>query len=347
MTERLITLCSLPGVSSREEAVRDYIRQEAEPFADSIREDVMRNLIIFKKGAKSTGETLMLAAHMDEVGLMIRSVTEEGYLKFLTVGGIDRRVLIGKKVLVGEAKIPGIIGLKAYHLVGKEEEKRVPKLSEFYIDIGGESAERVKALVRPGDVAVFDSSPVPFGDGLLLGKALDDRIGCGVMLELLSRSLPMDCNFVFTVQEEVGTRGAFGAAFAVKPKIALILEGTTAADLPHLEPHQQVCSPGKGPVIPFMDGGAVYDRAFFELLRSLAEEHGIPWQTKRLIAGGTDASAIQTTGSGARVAGISAAVRYLHTPDSVASIADYEHMVELAYQFVAAIAASWEGGEGI
>ena len=340
MTERLMTLCRLPGVSSREEAVRDYIRREAESFADNIREDVMGNLIILKKGAKSTGKRLMLVAHMDEVGLMIRSVTEEGYLKFHIVGGIDRRVLIGKKVLVGDGGIPGIIGLKAHHLVGKEEEKRVPKLSEYYIDIGGETADGVKALVRPGDVAVFDSSPTPFGDGLIMGKALDDRIGCGVLLELLACPLPMDCTFAFTVQEEVGTRGAFGTTFSVKPEIALVLEGTTAADLPHLEPHQQVCSPGKGPVIPFMDGGAVYDRGLFELLRDLAEEHGIPWQTKRLIAGGTDASAIQTSGTGTRVAGISAAVRYLHTPDSVASIEDYENMVKLAYQFVAAIAAS-------
>ena len=340
MRERLMTLCRLPGVSSREDAVRDYIRREAAPYASAIREDVLGNLIVFKKGAKETGDTLMLAAHMDEVGLMIRSVTDEGYLKFLTVGGIDRRVLIGKKVLVGDAGIPGIIGLKAYHLVGKEEEKRVPKLSEYYIDIGGESAEEVKALVRPGDVAVFDTEPVPFGDGLLMGKALDDRIGCGVLLELLTRPLPMDCTFVFTVQEEVGTRGAFGAAFSVRPEIALIVEGTTAADLPHLEPHQQVCRPGDGPVIPFMDGGTVYDRGLFELLRNLAEEQGIPWQTKRLIAGGTDASAIQTSGAGARVAGISAAVRYLHTPNSVASLEDYENMVKLAYEFVAAIAAS-------
>ncbi len=341
MKERLMTLCRLPGVSSREEAVRDYIRRETEPHASSIREDVMGNLIVFKQGAKKTGETLMLAAHMDEVGLMIRSVTDEGYLKFHPVGGIDRRVLIGKKVLVGEAGIPGIIGLKAYHLVGKEEEKRVPKLSEYYIDIGGEGADEVKALVRPGDVAVFDTEPSLFGDGLIMGKALDDRIGCGVLLELLARPLPIDCTFVFTVQEEVGTRGAFGAAFSVRPEIALVVEGTTAADLPHLEPHEQVCRPGDGPVIPFMDGGAVYDRGLFELLRGLAEAHGIPWQTKRFVAGGTDASAIQTSGAGARVAGISAAVRYLHTPNSVASIEDYENMVKLAFEFMAAVAASY------
>ena len=340
MTERLMTLCQLSGVSSREDAVRDYIRREAEPYADTIREDVLGNLIVFKKGERSTGEKLMLAAHMDEVGLMIRSVTDEGYLKFYTVGGIDRRVLIGKKVLVGDAAIPGIIGLKAYHLVGKEEEKRVPKLSEYYIDIGEESADEVKALVRPGDVAVFDSSPTLFGEGLLMGKALDDRIGCGVLLELLARPLPMDCTFVFTVQEEVGTRGAFGASFSIQPEIALVVEGTTAADLPWLESHQQVCSPGKGPVLPFMDGGTVYDRGLFELLRQLAEQSGIPWQTKHFIAGGTDASAIHTTGAGVRVAGISAAVRYLHTPNSVASLQDYENMVKLTFEFMVAIATS-------
>ena len=338
LIDTLKTLCALPGVSSCEDAVRDYIKKEITSYADSIRTDTMGNLIAVKRGERPGKMTLMLAAHMDEVGLMVHTITDEGYLKFSPVGGIDRRVLIGKRVLVGEKAIPGVIGLKAYHLTSSEEEKKVPKLTEFYIDIGARDGTEAKALVKPGDVAVFDSDVLEFGNGFLKAKAIDDRIGCAVMVELMKRPLPMDCTFVFTVQEEVGTRGAFGAAFSVKPDIALVLEGTTAADLPAMPAHQKVCAPGKGPVIPYMDGGTVYDRELFQLLRSLAENHGIPWQTKEYISGGTDARTIQRSREGVRVAAISAAVRYLHTPSSVASITDFDQILCLAEHFIAAVA---------
>lgn len=339
MKKTLETLCQISGLSSYEEEIRKYIQEQVAPYVSSMRVDTMGNLITEKKGKKPTGQKLMLAAHMDEVGLMIRSITEEGYLKFVTVGGIDRRVLIGKRVLVGKTRLPGIIGLKANHLVSAEERKKVPKLSDFYIDIGAESAQEVRTLVSPGDAVVFDQEAFEFGNGKFCAKAIDDRIGCAVMLELLKLDLPMDCTFVFTVQEEVGTRGALGAAFSVKPEIALILEGTTAADIPSMEEHKKVCFLGQGPVIPFMDGGAVYDRGLFELLRDLANSMGMSWQTKHYIAGGTDASAIQTSGKGVRVAGISAPVRYLHTPNGVISLLDFESMQTLAYAFIEAIAA--------
>ena len=338
LIDTLKTLCALPGVSSHEDAVRNYVRQEIEPFAHSIHMDVMGNLIAEKKGARPGNLSLMLAAHMDEVGLMVHTITDEGYLKFSTVGGIDRRVLIGKRVLVGDKAIPGVIGLKAYHLTSAEEEKKVPKLKEFYIDIGARNGDEAGELVTPGDVVVFDSDVLTFGNGFLKAKAIDDRIGCAVMVELMKRPLPMDCTFVFTVQEEVGTRGAFGAAFSVKPDIALVLEGTTAADLPAMPAHQRVCAPGKGPVVPYMDGGTVYDRDLFQLLRILAEKNEIPWQTKEYVSGGTDAGAIQRSREGVRVAAISAAVRYLHTPSSVAALSDFDHILRLAELFIAAVA---------
>ena len=338
LIDTLKTLCALPGVSSHEDAVRDYIWQEIAPYAHSIRIDAIGNLIAKKKGERSGAHSLMLAAHMDEVGLMVHTITDEGYLKFSTVGGIDRRVLIGKRVLVGDKAVAGVIGLKAYHLTSTEEEKKVPKLKEFYIDIGAKDAEDAKKWVHPGDVAVFDSDVLTFGNGFLKAKAIDDRIGCAVMVELMKRDFPMDCTFVFTVQEEVGTRGAFGAAFSVKPEIALVLEGTTAADLPTTPARQRVCVPGKGPVVPYMDGGTVYDRGLFQLLRRLAKEHGIPWQTKEYVSGGTDAGAIQRSREGVRVAAISAAVRYLHTPSSVAALEDFDNILKLADLFISAVA---------
>lgn len=338
LIDTLKELCALPGVSSREDAVRDYLRAAVTPYADSIRVDTMGNLIVEKKGLVSGTKKLMLAAHMDEVGLMIHTITDEGYLKFDTVGGIDRRVLLGKPVLVGERKIPGIIGLKAYHLTSKGEEKTIPKLKDLYIDIGARNREEASAYVALGEVAVFDTDIVEFGHGFLKAKAIDDRIGCAVMTELLQEPLPMDCTFVFTVQEEVGTRGAFGATFSVKPDIALVLEGTTAADLPDMDAHKKVCAPGNGPVIPYMDGGTVYDRELFELLRTLGEQSCIPWQTKEYLSGGTDAAAIQRTRNGVRVAAISAAVRYLHAPSSVVSMEDCQNILILARRFLQAVA---------
>lgn len=338
MIERLKQLCSLSGVSSFEDAVRDYLLQQAAPHVDATRVDAMGNLILLKKGTKPTGNKLMLCAHMDEVGLMVRSITEDGYLKFVCVGGIDRRVLLGKQVRIGEKAVPGVIGLKAIHMTTAEERKKVPKLEDYYIDIGADSREEAETLVELGDPCVFVSDCVEFGDGFLKAKALDDRVGCAVLLELLRRELPMDVTFVFTVQEEVGTRGAFGAAFSVTPEIALVVEGTTAADAPTQDPQAQICWPGKGPVLSWMDGGTIYDRPLFETLRRLATEHQIPWQLKHGVVGSTDTKAIQRMKSGVRVAGLSAPVRYVHAPSSAVKIRDVEQVLELLWLFVQAVA---------
>jgi len=338
LLDTLKELCALSGPSSYEGPVRDYLRARAEKAGAQCRTDGMGNLICVKKGVKPAPNKLMLAAHMDEVGLMVKRITDEGYLKFACLGGIDRRVIIGKPVFVGRDRVPGVIGLKAIHLTTAEERKKIPKLDELYIDIGARNREEAEKLTHIGDHAVFSDTITEFGDHMLKAKAIDDRIGCAVMLELLERDLPIDVTFAFTVQEEVGTRGAFGAAFSVTPELALILEGTTAADSPTTDAHRRVCYPGRGPVVPYMDGGTVYDRGIFELLRDLAEENGIPWQTKEYVSGGTDAKAIQRTKAGIRVGAVSAAVRYLHSPSSVASIRDFEHIEALAFCFIQAVA---------
>ena len=334
MRSELFELCRLNGVSGDEDRVREYIRQKAAPYADSMRTDALGNLIVFKKGKKSTGNKVLIAAHMDEVGLIVTKVTEDGFLKFDFVGGVDRRVTIGKPVVLGENNVPGIIGLKAIHLVKREEMSKAPKTEALYIDIGAKNKEEALELVQPGTYGSFVGDPEEFGKGLIKAKAIDDRIGCAIMLSLLRQELPMDVTFAFTAQEEVGTRGAFGAAFSVTPEIALVLETTTAANLPDVEDHRKVCAPGKGPVISFMDGATIYDRPLFEKLRDLAVKHNIPWQTKEYIAGGNDARTIQRTKTGVRVAAMSAAVRYLHAPASVGSMADFEHMEQLTMLFL-------------
>jgi len=338
--DQLKELCAINGVSGDEDAVRAFIKEKAESYADSIRTDALGSLIVFKKGKKATGNKLMLCAHMDEVGVIVTKITDEGFLKFDFVGGVDRRVAIGKPVVLGEKQVPGIIGLKAIHLVTRDEMKKVPKTDALYIDIGAKDKEAAEALVELGAYGSFVGAPELLGNGLLKAKAIDDRVGCAVMLELLKEDLPLDVTFAFTAQEEVGTRGAFGAAFSVTPEIALVLETTTAADLPGVEDHRKVCAPGKGPVISYMDGATIYDRSLFEALRDLAEANGIPWQTKEYIAGGNDARTIQRTKAGVRVAAMSAAVRYLHAPASVGSISDFDNMLKLTRLFLAHAAQS-------
>ena len=214
----------------------------------------------------------------------------------------------------------------------------MPKVKELYIDIGAKNKAEAQAKVKLGEVGVFDGEILLFGDGFLKGKAIDDRAGCAAMIKLAQEELPMDVTFVFSTQEEVGTRGAFASAFSVKPEIALVLEATTAADLPGTPSGKRVCAPGKGVVIPYMDGGTIYDRGLFCRLRELAEANHIPWQTKEYLSGGTNGRTYQRSRAGVRVAGLAIATRYLHAPTSVAAVADMEGMLELARAFIGNIA---------
>ena len=355
MLKTLETLCALPGVSGSEEVVRGYIKERAVKAGCTVRTDLMGNLIVEKKAAgKAAGSEgakagssapakaphLMLTAHMDEVGFMVKAINDSGYLRFEPVGGIDPRIAFNRKVWVGEKRVPGVTGLKAVHLTPLAERSKIPSWGNMYIDIGARDKKEAESMVSLGDVAVFDSDFVRFGagNGFIKAKAIDDRFGCAVMVTLMEEELPMDVTFVFSVQEEVGTRGAFGAAFSVKPDIALILEGTTSADLAKVPGHKKVTRLGEGPVLGFMDAGTIYDRGLFEQLRDLAVEHGIPWQIKGRIAGGTDASAIQRSREGVRVASISAPVRSIHCPNSVARISDIKQSLRLAELFIDAVA---------
>ena len=221
-----------PDPRGGEEAVRAYIRKQVSAHADEIIEDTMGNLLVFKKGGRSPSGPLMFAAHMDEVGVIITSIEDDGYLKFDFIGGVDRRVVLGKRVFIGENMIPGVIGVNAVHLTTPEERNKIPKLRELSIDIGAGSREEAEKHVKLGDAGVFEPSITELGNGFLKAKALDDRVGCAVMLRLIRDTLPVDTWFAFTAQEEVGCRGAAVAAFRIKPSVSIVLEGTTAADLP-------------------------------------------------------------------------------------------------------------------
>ena len=341
MLELIKALSALDGVSGSEDRVRDDIAARVRPYATELRTDAMGNLIVFKKGRKTPSRSLMLCAHMDEVGLIITGITEDGYLKFAAVGGLDRRVLIGKAVYVGDGRHFGIVGNKAYHLVKKDERDRIPAIDEMTIDIGAANREEAKKLVELGDTVAFDNTVIELGGGLLKAKALDDRVGCAVLIMLLETDLPVDCTFVFTVQEEAGTRGALGASFSVQPDMALIVEGTTAADLPAVPPSKRVCSLGKGVVIPFMDRATIYNRELYALLTALADKNGITWQTKSTIAGGTDAGAVQRSRVGVMTAGIAAPLRNIHSPACVGRLSDFEALYRLAEAFLGEVGERW------
>lgn len=332
MIELMKELCALPGPSGCEDAVRAFVLKRVKPFADEIRTDAIGNVMVFRKGAKALDRPVAVCAHMDEVGVIIKKITEDGMLKFGFFGGVDPRVVIGRPVRFGD--VPGVIGIKAVHLTTAAERRTMPKTKNLYIDIGATSRAAAEKLVSLGDYGVFDSAVVEFGDGLIKAKAIDDRVGCAALLRLLEDEPPVDTWFCFTVQEETGLRGAASMAFALDPGFAMVLEGTTAADLAEVKGADAVCRVRGGVVLPFMDGATIYDAALFELLRDACTKRGIPWQTKTRVAGGTDAGRIHRSRAGVRVCAAAAPVRYIHSPSSVAAKADCEAVLAAARAFL-------------
>lgn len=325
----LSELTALPGVSGNEHAVRAYIKKRMEPLCDRIDIDSMGNMMCFKKGSGNTGKTLMLCAHMDEVGLIVSRITEEGFLKFKTVGGIDPRVLVSKRVLVGEESLPGVIGRKAIHLLTADERKKAPKVKELYVDFGAKNKKEAEKHVAIGDYIVFDSIYREFGDGLIKAKALDDRVGCSVLLELAKEPCVWDMCFAFTVQEETGLRGARLCARKVQPDLAVVLEGTTCSEIPGTDPNMISTRLGGGAAISFVDGTTSFNRQLVAWLYQLGQNKSIPVQYKQTATGGNDAGIIHVSAGGILVASISVPARYIHSPSSVISLRDYEAVKDL------------------
>lgn len=314
-------LCLLNGTSGREDAVRNYIIEKIKDKCEySV--DVLGSVIAFKKGKKAPDKKVLVAAHTDEVGFIITDITDDGYLRFAPVGGIDAAVVLGRRVDINGIK--GVVGAKAVHLLSDDEKKNEPAFDKLAIDIGAADKAEAEKAVSLGDCAYFASDYCEFGDGFIKSKALDDRIGCMLMIELINSDLEYDTYFCFNVQEEVGLRGSGCSAYAVKPDVAVILESTTAADIDGVTGGDKCCVLGKGPVVSFMDGRTIYDKQIFDLAFEVAKENNIKIQTKTKIAGGNDAGAIQKSGAGCRVAAVSLPCRYIHSGLSVVKIGDIE-----------------------
>jgi len=330
-------LINATGISSREKEIRDLIREEIKDNVDEIYTDKMGNLIACK-GKEKDGQKVMLAAHMDEVGLMITEITSDGLLKFQSVGGIDKRVLVSKPVLVGEDKMAGVIGAKAIHLQKKSERDKPIDFDNLYIDIGVNSKKEAEKYVELGDVAVFSSEYEELGNGRVIGKAFDDRVGCSIIAELTEYDFDMPVYYVFTVQEEVGLRGAGVAAFDIAPDIALVLEGTTAADVPENKEHRYSTSVGKGPALTLMDRTVIADKNILTGLIEVAEDNGIDYQFRRTDVGGNDAGAISLSREGVPSAVISLPCRYIHSPLSLIDLDDYSKMSRLVKLYLERLA---------
>ena len=328
-------LCLINGASGDESRVREYILSRIS--ADEIIVDNLGNLIVFKKGKKRAKNKIMFSAHMDEVGFMITHISEDGFLSFGEVGGINPSVVLGRGVRL-ESGASGVIGTKAVHRQSSEERKSFPAISELYIDIGAKNRDEAERFAPLGSYAYFDDDFFTFGDGFVKGKAIDDRAGCLIMMNMINGEPEYDAWYAFTVQEEVGTRGAAAAAFSVAPDIAFVLESTTACDIAGVSGAKKVCELGKGAVVSYMDNGAIYDRELYSLALKTALDNEIPVQTKTLIAGGNDSRSIHVSRGGVRTCAISVPCRYLHSPSCVIKECDYYAVEQLAGKMLSAAA---------
>lgn len=328
----LKTLCELNGASGDERAVRNALLKAARPLCDNVKIDRMGNVIAFKKG-KVGNRHLLFSAHMDEIGFIILDATEDGLLQFRPVGGIDPRVAVSKYVIVGEKKIKGVIGALAIHLQSAEDRKRVLGYDNLFIDIGAKDKEEALRDCPPGCYAYYDNDYQEFGQGFAVAKALDDRVGCYNLLRLLEGEYDADVTCAFVVQEEVGLRGAMGAAFASDADTVLVLEGTTAGDMGDVDKVRRVCEPGLGVTVSFMDNASLADRTLYQELMALAEKQGIAHQVKRGATGGNDAGSYQRSREGKRTCVLSVPCRYIHGPSSVVKLSDVEAQFLLAQAY--------------
>ena len=329
-------LCEIHAPSGNESSLRRLLLNEAKELCgvENARIDRMGNVICRKKGTEVGRPHVCVSAHMDEVGFIIMSATEDGLLQFRSIGGIDPRVIISKRVLAGEAMLPGVIGAMAIHLQTRADREKVLGYDGLYIDIGAKDKAEALEKCPPGSYACFDSPYTPFGDGFVCAKALDDRVGCYNILRMMRESYPGDVTFAFVSREEVGMRGSIGAAYAIQPDIVINLEGTAANDLGNDERQFEVCCAGQGVAISFMDNSSIYQRKLYQKLTRLAEKHQIAHQPKRGVTAVNDAANYQRAAGGALACTLSVPCRYIHSGASVCSLADVEAQYALTRAFL-------------
>lgn len=327
-------LCNASAISGQEGEIRDIVRDAVTTYADELKVDPLGNVLATHKGRSRNRFRVLVAAHMDEVGFMITKDDKDGVFRFDTVGGIDPRQLVGKKVVVGKDHIPGVIGFKPIHLTTASERKSPPSVDRLRIDTGSGGEGKVK----PGNQATFAPNFQRIGRGptrTLLSKAMDDRVGVATLIELLKNPPPnIDLLAAFTTQEEIGLRGARVAAHALNPDLALVLDCSPAYDLPHWEGEENTrynTRLGVGPALYSVDRGTLSDPRLIRHLQQTAEQENIPYQMRQPGGGSTDAGAIHKSREGIPSISVSVPGRYLHTAGSLIRVSDWSNSINLIY----------------
>jgi endoglucanase len=334
----------LLGVPGYEDNVSEFILKNISPYVDRAWKDPLGNILAIKEGTdKETGEKILLDAHMDEVGFMISHIEPSGYLRFAPLGGFDERILLAKSVVIENSQgkqYHGIIGAKPPHLVKKEEKNKPVPISNMYIDVGMSSKEEVqKNFIDIGSVGTLYDRFVEFPNGMIRGKAFDDRVGCNIMIQIakmLHEREPLKDTILysFSVQEEVGLRGARTAAYALDPTIALAIETTTAGDTPGIPENENPVSVGKGPSITLADYTIVSSRKINNRLAKNAKQEKILFQYKKPIFGGNNAGAIHLNKKGVPTSVVSVPCRYLHSSVTLVMLNDVYEAIKLIDAFI-------------
>lgn len=340
LISNLFTLSNLDGHAGDEIAVRRAIRPLIQDHVAALHVDAMGNLITHKPGTDPSGVRVLVTAHMDEVGLMVVGHTGEGCLRFDTLGSISDRLLPGLHVRVGREKLPGVIGIQATHRVSHNGNDKAAPIRQLAIDIGAKNKDEAEGLAPVGTYVAFTTAARELGTALI-GKAFDDRAGCAILIELL-RGAPFaaDLHGVFTVQEEVGLRGARVAAYTVAPDVAIALEGTLADDLPkreELKDTSPTAEIGKGPAVTVMDRSYVTPPWLLRHIIATAEKAGLPYQLKQPGISGTEAGATHMARGGVPAVTIAVPCRYIHTPIALAQRSDIENTLALVRAVIAGL----------
>lgn len=336
MFELLKRLSEAPGLSSSEDNVRNIIYEELKGHADKVEKDRLGNLIFTKEGKPPK---VMLAAHMDEIGLMVKFIDEKGFVRFIKVGGFYDPSLLNQRVVIhGEKDVYGVIGSKPPHLLKEEEKKKEIKSEDMFIDVGALSREDCKKLgIKHGDPITLEREMIRLANNLVTGKAFDDRVGCAILIETF-KGLKTDNSVyaVFTVQEEVGLKGATVSSFKINPDVGIAIDVTTAGDYPGMKEHESPIYVGKGPAIKIADGrreslggGLISHPLVRQLLIETAKAENIPHQVEILEGGTTDATAIHLSREGVPSGVLSIPTRYIHSAVEVLSLDDVENSVKL------------------
>lgn len=329
--ELLREVCRIPGAPGYEQRIREYIIKTVTPYVDEVSTDALGNVIAVKRG--SSDKKVMVAAHMDEISFIVTDVDKEGFVRFHTLGGFDAKTLTAQRVIIhGREDVMGVMGTKPIHVLTAEERSKAPKTTDFFIDTGM-APEKVNELIRVGDTITRERELIEMGD-CVNSKSIDNRVSVFILLEALRKlkdqTVPHDIYGVFTVQEEVGLRGAITAASGIDPDFGIALDVTLAYDLPGAASHEMISRLGEGAAIKVMDGSTICDYRMVNFLRELAEKNDIPFQIEVLTAGGTDTAGIQKYSKGGAIAGaISIPTRYLHQVIEMSNKSDINYCILL------------------